>query len=138
MAETSIDSDDPRLRGRTYAITFDRVWNASLELAGGGLSRWSLRWWDDEAGAIQASAKTLVFRLIDDVIIKIRLDEDGQTRVDLSSSSRTGNRGDLGVNGRRIKKFCRALDKKLGAKPHHILDPTKRNALRGGSYPIMT
>ena len=57
-------------------------------------------------------------------MIHIRLDQDGQTRVDLRSASRVGNRGDLGTNARRIHKFCKALDRKLDAQPAQILDPT--------------
>ncbi len=52
---------------------------------------------------------------MDDVEIRIGLDDDAQTRVDLRSASRKGV-GDLGKNPRRIGKFVRALDRELGAR----------------------
>jgi len=59
-----------------------------------------------------------------DVRIRITLDRNGQTRVDLRSASRKG-KGDFGVNARRIGRFLRALDRRLGATPEQILDPTR-------------
>jgi hypothetical protein len=63
--------------------------------------------------------------------VSISLDEFGQTRVDAVSASRTV-RGDLGTNARRIRKFFRALDERVGADPRTILDPT-RFVLRAGA-----
>jgi hypothetical protein len=115
-AETSVAADDPRLRGRTYAIPFEDVWRATLALVGGGLRGWHLVSADDETGRIVAEATTMVFRLVDDVNIHIRLDDDAQTRVDLRSVSRTG-RADLGTNTRRIGNFCARLDGVLSERP---------------------
>ena len=111
-AETSFNDGDPRLRGRTYAIPFEQVWQASLALAGGGLRGWRILESDDYDGLIHAEARTLVLRFVDDVLITIRLDEDAQTRVDVQSRSRKGG-ADLGTNARRIGKFFKALDHKL-------------------------
>jgi len=110
--QTAPDDPDPRLRGRTYAIPFDQVWEAALALAKGGLRGWKLEKADDYDGVIHATATTLVMRAIDDVAISISLDANGQTRVDMSSRSRKGV-GDLGTNARRVAHFCRALDKSL-------------------------
>jgi hypothetical protein len=63
-----------------------------------------------------------VFRLVDDIRVAVGLDQNGQTRVDMVSASRMG-RGDLGMNARRIRKFFRVLDRKVGAGPRTILDP---------------
>lgn len=123
-ADTNPAHADPRLRGRTYAIPFDRVWNACLELADGGLPRWWVARSDDQRGVIEARQKTLVFRFIDDVRIFVGLDNNAQTRVDMISRSRKG-RGDLGTNARRIHRFLRALDERLDATPREILDPTR-------------
>jgi uncharacterized protein (DUF1499 family) len=109
---TAQDHWDPRLRGRTYSIPFEQVWQASLQLASGGLSRWKLVSSDDTEGVIHAEAKTLLWRFTDDVRIDITLDENAQTRVDVLSSSRKGS-SDLGTNARRIHRFLRALDRKL-------------------------
>ena len=111
-ARTSQDDVDPRLRGRTYAVPFEQVWQAALALAGGGLRRWHIVESDDYEGVIKAESKTLVLRYIEDVIITIQLDHDAQTRVDMESRSRKGSL-DFGANSRRIGKFFRALDQKL-------------------------
>lgn len=122
-AETDPCSPDPRLRGRTYAIPFDRVWNTAHALSEGGLPRWSVSSADDEEGVIRARARTLVLRRVDDIRITVDLDENGQTRVDVASVSLRRKR-DLGANARRIHRFLRALDAKLGATPAQILDAT--------------
>ena len=119
-AETTPSAVDRRLRGRTYAIPFDRVWTtarAQIQDAG----RWQLIEADDLEGVIQATATTLICRFIDDVSIRIKLDDNAQTRVDLTSRSRKG-KGDLGANARRIGRFMRRLDRSLDAQPEHILD----------------
>ena len=111
-AETAIDDADPRLRGRTYAIPFEQVWQAARSLAGGGLRRWRIVEEDDYEGLIRAESRTLIWRFVDDVVIRIILDADAQTRVDMQSRSRKGGI-DFGTNARRIGKFFRALDRKL-------------------------
>lgn len=111
-AETSPDHVSPRLRGRTYAIPFEQVWQAARALAGGGLRGWSIIEEDDYEGVITAESRTLVWRFVDDVVIRIVLDHDAQTRVDMTSASRKGGI-DFGTNARRISKFFRALDSRL-------------------------
>lgn len=123
-AATDPASPDARLVGRTYAIPFDAVWSAAMRLAGKELRRWTLESSDDIAGLIEASSKTLLFGQQDAVRIEIGLDENAQTRVDMSSVSRT-ERPDLGRNRRAIGRFLRRLDKSLGARPEQILDPTR-------------
>jgi hypothetical protein len=109
---TALDHWDPRLRGRTYAIPFEQVWQAALALARGGLRRWRVTSSDDYEGVIHAEAKTLMLRYTDDVTIRVYLDENAQTRVDLESRSRKGS-VDFGANARRVGRFLRALDRKL-------------------------
>lgn len=123
-AETDPSSEDPRLRGRTYAIAFDRVWNAALALAGGGMRGWSVVDADDEEGVILAESRTLVLRFVDDVRVDVTLDDNGQTRVDVASASRKG-KADLGTNARRVGRFLKALDRRLDASPPQILDATR-------------
>jgi uncharacterized protein (DUF1499 family) len=124
-AETSPAALDTRLRGRTYAITFDRVWNAALALAGGELPRWRVLKSDDQQGIIQAEAASAVWARPSEVRIRIGLDANGQTRVDIRSASKEGKR-DFGSNARRIDRLVRALDAKLGATPAQILDATRK------------
>jgi hypothetical protein len=111
-ARTSADADDPRLRGRTYTVPFEHVWQAAVKLASGGLRGWTLLYKDDQEGVIRAEARPLALRTVADVNITIVLDEDAQTRVDMSSSSRKGF-ADLGANSRRIARFFKALDRAL-------------------------
>ena len=121
-ARTSPDSDDPVLAGRTYAIPFDPVWNAALELSSGGLKGWSLVSSDDQLGVIRADVRSPLLPLEANVLVSVTLDPNGQTRVDMSA---LGNHrgGDLRVNHRRIKRFFRSLDLSLGAGPKQILKP---------------
>jgi uncharacterized protein (DUF1499 family) len=107
-AETSPESDDPRLLGRTYAVPFETVWQAALRLAG-GLPGWRIRSSDDLAGIINAEAKSRIRRRVSDVKIRISLDPNAQTRIDARSASREG-RADLGANARRLHSFFRGLD----------------------------
>ena len=111
VAETAPEAADPRLRGRTYAIPFDAVWRAASDLAAGQRG-WTITASDDYEGTIQAEARTLVMRFVDEVTIRIRLDDNAQTRVDMRSASRKGV-GDFGTNARRIGRFMRLLDKRL-------------------------
>lgn len=122
-AETAPAAPDPGLRGRTYAIPFDAVWNAAVELASGGLGGMALIRADDRAGTLVAEATTRILSRVDDVRIRVRLDDNAQTRVDMRSSSRRP-KADLGRNRRRIAAFFRALDGALAATPRQILDAT--------------
>jgi len=110
-AYTEPDSEDPRLRGRSYAVPFARVWRAALdEIA--ARRRWTLVDADPKSGEIVAEARTQVWKFTDDIWIRISLDENGLTRVDMASTSRVG-RMDFGVNARRIVRFLQALDRRL-------------------------
>jgi uncharacterized protein (DUF1499 family) len=111
-AQTSDQAEDPRLRGRTYVIPFARVWDEIIEMIE-SRSRWTLISADEGTGLIHAEARTFVFRFVDDVRFKLKLDQNALTRVDMWSASRAG-RGDLGTNARRIRRFYRQLDRRLG------------------------
>ena len=113
-ARTSPGADDPRLRGRSYAVPFDRVWTAALETAG-ATRGWTIVDSDPRAGTFRAEARTRLWKLVDDVEVRVSLDEEARTRVDLSSASRTG-RADLGTNARRIARFLHALDRRIFGK----------------------
>jgi uncharacterized protein (DUF1499 family) len=108
-AETALNAEDARLRGRTYAIPFEDVWQCALELVRSS-PRWTLRSSDDVAGVIQAEARSLLLRRSSDVRIAVSLDADAQTRVEVRSATRDG-KADLGSNARRIHRFLRALDR---------------------------
>ena len=122
-AETDPHATDPRLTGRTYAIPFDRVWSAA-EGAVRTEPRSRLVSSDDEAGILVAEVQTLVTRRIGDARIEIGLDENGQTRVDLSVVMRGGRR-DLGGSKRIVGGFVDRLDAALEVGPHQILNATR-------------
>lgn len=84
-----------------------------MALADGGLSRWALITADQHAGQIRAEVQTPVLRFVDDVEIRIVRLTGRRTRVDLTSASRIG-KVDFGTNARRVRAFCRALDRRLG------------------------
>lgn len=113
-AQTEAGSPDPRLRGRTYQIAFARVWDTAVALAE-AMPRWRLILTDEDRGIIQAEARTLIFKFTDDVTIRLRLDDNALTRVDILSASRRGL-GDLGTNARRIARFLERLDQRLGVR----------------------
>ncbi len=70
---------------------------------------WKIVSGDMQAGVIEAVDTTRFFRFRDDVVIRIRANEDG-TRVDLRSRSRLG-RSDLGKNAKRIRSFIEEFEK---------------------------
>ena len=115
---------DARLRGRSYAIPFDRVWSAAEAAAAGGCPRWALVSADDESGVIVAEVRTLLTGRIGDARIEIGLDDNGQTRLDMHLVMR-GRRGDLGAAARLVGRFTKRLDAALQARPDQILDATR-------------
>ena len=121
-AETSPDAEDPRLRGRTYTIPFDDVWEASLAVIRHRLGRWTVVLDDDRAGRIDALATSALRGLETEVVVRLGLDENGQTRVDLRATSRTDVR-DFGRCRRLIGRFTHRLDRQLDPRPDQILDP---------------
>ncbi|MDH5758737.1 MAG: DUF1499 domain-containing protein [Gemmatimonadota bacterium] len=128
-AVTDPGGADERLRGRTYAIPFEQVWKACLHLAGGGLNRWHVLDADDQRGFITAEARSAIFRVVDDVYIRIGLDENGQTRVDMELHTRN-DKGDMGRLTRMAGAFARRLDRYLKAEPWQILEASSPSTVR--------
>lgn len=110
-AATDPAAADPRLRGRAYARPFGAVWKAALSVAGARRG-WTITSSDPRRGEIRAEARTTLWKFVDDVEIRLSLDAEGQTRVDLVSASRKGS-ADFGANARRIDRFLRRLDAAL-------------------------
>jgi len=110
-AWTDPESPDRRLRGRTYAVPFTEVWRAALETAR-ERPRWTVTETDARRGEIAAEARTALWGFVDDVAIRVWLDDAGSTRVDVTSASRVGT-ADLGTNARRIARFLHVLDRRL-------------------------
>ncbi|WP_420129068.1 DUF1499 domain-containing protein [Longimicrobium sp.] len=110
-AFTDAEADDPRLRERAYSIPFAQVWAAALEIAE-QTRGWIVVSSDPVGGEIVAEATTRLWKFTDDVWVRISLDDEGQTRVEMASASRKGA-ADLGTNARRIARFLRTLDGRL-------------------------
>lgn len=121
--ETHPEHPDGSLRGRTYAIPFATVWAAALHLASGSLKGWTVTSADEDEGVLEARCRRWIFRDTARVVIRVSLDENAQTRVDMASAVRSGG-SVLGGNARRIRAFFRALDERIDAGPGTILDPT--------------
>jgi hypothetical protein len=110
-AQTAPDAADPRLRGRTYAIPFEVVWQASLRVTGGGLRGCTLLSSDDHNGVIEAQWRRLGGAMYD-IMIQVRLDENAQTRVDgMCTARRPGT--DFGTSARLLRRFFGMLDRFL-------------------------
>jgi hypothetical protein len=124
VAFTTPDAEDARLRVRTYAIPFEDVWQASLNLVDGGLARWEMLEADDREGIIRGLAHGRLERFTSAVTVRITLDFNAQTRVDALSASRTG-RSDLGVNGRRLHRFFSSLDHALAEIRARRVEPLR-------------
>lgn len=118
--KTGPSARDARLLGRTYAIPFAKVWTASVELADGGLRGWSLTRADDRAGVLEAVRHTLFRKQRDLIVVDVGLDENGQTRVDLTCRRENGS-GTARRHASVIDRFCRSLDKRIGARAADIL-----------------
>lgn len=126
--ETAPDAPDRRLRGRIYGVPFEEVWQAALKLTGGGLFRWTRHEADDTEGVILASAKSLA-GAIHDVMIRITLDENGQTRVDASAQARRPL-SDMGRSKRRLRRFFRALDRSIARNRRDAERKARREAAK--------
>jgi len=112
-AATAPDTLDRRLRGRTYAVPFDEVWQCALRLADGGLRGWCLLEADDVEGILHGTQRGLLRRAERPVTVRIGFDADAQTRVDLEIASAQGGGPDLGAAARAIHRFTAALDREL-------------------------
>jgi hypothetical protein len=124
-AQTDPRSPDSHLRGRTYAIFFDEVWRAACGVAGGGMRGWAVLRSDDEAGVIEAVATSGLRKVADQVDISVGLDENGQTRVDMTVT--TDQPLFAAGRGRRlVRRFFGRLDARMKATPAQILDTSRQ------------
>jgi hypothetical protein len=78
---------------------------------------------------IVGEAKRLAVRTMVDVRVVVGLDEDGQTRVDVSVGPRSGL-GRLVPGVWSIQRFLSTLDDRLAAAPGQILDSSRIPAWR--------
>lgn len=81
---------------------------AMVELVAAGTPNWKVTRQESAAGEVEAVTTTPLFGFHDDVIVRVRPDAGGGSRVDMRSKSRVGQ-GDLGANAARIRAFQAAL-----------------------------
>ena len=126
-ARTDPGSPDPHLRGRTYAIPFDRVWTAALGIANGGLRGWRLLRSDDVTGVLEAEAVSTLPQRVNLVRVQVSLDHNAQTRLDLLLVEQNSSLA-LGGNRRRLRRFVAEMDRRLGATPAQILEAARESS----------
>lgn len=139
MSEPTSERPDPRrtvasgdradLPSRVYAIPFDRVWGAALsavedEVEAKGAS---IDHSDDTAGVLRASGESGFPRHRWSVELRVTLDENGQTRVDVEAHLLDG--WDLGRTGRRARRLLEAIDRASGADERSRLHADARIVL---------
>jgi uncharacterized protein (DUF1499 family) len=110
-ARTDPDAADPRLRTARLDVPFARVWDAVLGTVG-ATPRWTPISADPREGEVQVEARTLIWQFVDDVRIRVHLDEEGRTAIDVHSTSRV--RGwDMGTHTRRIARFLHHVRRRV-------------------------
>ncbi|WP_444898622.1 DUF1499 domain-containing protein [Microbulbifer sp. VAAC004] len=69
---------------------------------------WKIVSYEPEKGHFEATDRTLLLGFTDDIVVRVRPEDDGGSRVDVRSSSRVGV-SDLGANAKRIREFIEEL-----------------------------
>ena len=116
IVETGRTPDYPDIQPRTYQKPTAEVFDAALHVIS-RLPRWSLVGYDERQGEIRAESRTVLWRFVDDVYVRV-VNRDGTAVVDVRSASRIG-RGDFGQNARRIRGFLNELDRQLAIASAH-------------------
>lgn len=109
------------LKGRTYAIPFDTIWQALITLASGRLRGWTIVFEDAHVGVIEAEMRNLMRPVPGKAVISMALDANAQTCVDLVVEA-TDETGDTETNRRRLWRLVNALDHMLRVQPQQILN----------------
>lgn len=117
----SVDPVDAELRGRTYAIPFSTVWDALVTLASGRLRGWKILYEDAHAGVIEARVRNLLRPLPAKAMIRVGLDANAQTCVDVTVAA-NDDTGDAETNPRRLRRLIDAMDRLLSVRPGQLLD----------------
>ncbi len=116
VVETGRTPEYPDLQPRVYRASADQVFDAALH-AVHRMPRWSLVSHQPATGEIRAEARTLVWRFVDDILIRVRVRAD-EAVVEVRSASRVG-RGDFGQNARNIRSFFQELDRQVAEASTH-------------------
>jgi len=116
VVETVTTPEYPDIQPRSYPAGVALVFDAALH-AVDRMPRWTLVSYQQESGEIRAEARSLIFRFVDDVVIRV-IPQDASTVVSIRSASRIG-RGDFGQNARNIRSFFEELDRQMARASSH-------------------
>lgn len=97
----------PDIEPQYYDAPPDVVFERAIDAATG--LGWTIVAQVKAEGRIEAYERSMFFGFIDDVVIRIRSEDDGRTRLDIRSKSRVGL-SDIGVNTARIRAFFGAME----------------------------
>jgi hypothetical protein len=116
---TVATGDRADLHARRYAIPFERVWRAAAEAlkAEGGRIEVS----DDTRGVVRAAGETGFPRQRWSAELRVGLDEDAQTRVDVTVHHDEGL--DFGRTTRRARRLLDRVDEASGADERTRISP---------------
>ena len=120
-ARSGVSARQSDLGRRTYGIPFGTVWDAALRLASGGLRGWTKKDANDRSGIIEASVRGLVLPFTADAVISITLDDNAQTRVDVSVRTQHWP-AFRRARALRVRRLFRTLDRALAAQQEQALD----------------
>lgn len=109
---TSLERTGPNSAraAKTYPLPPATVLSAA-ERAIARLPRWRVK--SRGADSLKAVRTTRIFRLEDDVYVRVEPAESGGAHLTLTSASRVG-RNDLGQNPRNLKELLAALEAEFG------------------------
>lgn len=116
VVETGRTPEYPDIQPRVYRVNADQVFDTALH-AVHRMPRWSLVSNQPATREIRAEARTLVWRFVDDILIRVRVRTDDAV-VEVRSASRVG-RGDFGQNARNIRSFLQELDQQVAEASTH-------------------
>ncbi|MDY7091971.1 MAG: DUF1499 domain-containing protein [Acidobacteriota bacterium] len=88
-----------------FAGDRDRALEAALETAES--LGWRVEWRSEDGNRFEATHTSTVFRLVDDIVVRIRPTEGGSL-LDLRATAREGV-SDMGRNARHIQRFAESL-----------------------------
>ena len=99
------------IQPQIFTQSRDKIFHAALYAA--NALQWHIAAAVEAEGRIEATATTRLMRFKDDVVIRIRAQDDGSgTRLDIRSASRVGS-SDFGANAKRIRGFLDELNNHL-------------------------
>lgn len=92
----------PDIQPIMSALSPDDSYAKALQV--GEAMGWEIIGADPVARRFEGTARTPVFRFVDDTVVVVSAAPNGGSRIDVRSVSRVG-RGDIGVNAKRIREF---------------------------------